>query len=198
MKCNGSRKKSKPRCFDKDSKNPRKCPPKTSRRSFYKDTVYTGGTFETLPSEILNRIHLFNMGTETTNSNIRANQFAATSKVNLQNPTFITNMVDKMITDNCNPANYMYLPPEEFKEYLKNIYRRHGLRPISLTDVEEARINAYDTAFQVELQGINELLDAMTEEEEAEMNEFNDTHQMTEEEEAEMERIMYQFPRGLY
>jgi hypothetical protein len=152
MKCKrGSRKKSKTRCFDKDDnvvvKRTGKCPPRSRKisktRCFDKDDIeiYRTRAIHRLPSDALNRIHAFNMSTETT-SDLTPNRFANASRLNLQNPSFVSNMVRNLILDNYHrePVPPL-LSPAEFKEKLKRIYRKNKVRPIPLTPEEERELN---------------------------------------------------------
>jgi hypothetical protein len=184
MKCKkGTHKKSKTRCFDKNDKvvmkRPGKCPKSLTKRSktrcFHKETDEEHPRHQTirdLPPDVLNRVHLFNMGVETDNRQITANQFANASRLNLQNPTFVRNMVQRMILDNYRGDYPPLLSPDEFKDRIKNMYRKNKLRPIPLTPEEEREVQRLENELNEQLDLSDQMFDNLTEEEIAEMNQF--------------------------
>ncbi len=185
MRCKrGTHKKSKTRCFNKNdkvvTKRPGKCPKKSRKvsktRCFDKDTDEEINarrqTIHDLPPDVLNRIHLFNMGAETNNSNIAPNQFANATRLNLQDPNFVRTMIRRLIRENYNGDPPPLLSPDEFKEYVKSIYNKNGLRPIPLTAEEEQELNRLDTELNAQLELADRLFGDLNEDELEEMNQF--------------------------
>lgn len=185
MRCKkGTHKKSKTRCFNKNDKvvatRPGKCPKKSRKisktRCFNKETDEEFNprrqNIHHLPPDVLNRIHLFNMGAETTNRHILPNQFANASRINLQDPTFVRDMIRRMILDNYRGDHPSLLSPDEFKEKIKNMYRRNGLRPIPLTAEEERELARLDAELNNQLLIADELFDNLNEDQLAEMEQF--------------------------
>jgi len=185
MKCKGSRKKSKTRCFDEHdnvvTRRTGKCPPRSRKisktRCFDKNDKEIHKrtrAIHTLPSDALNRIHSFNMGTETT-LDLTPNRFASASRLNLQDPSFVHTMVRSLILDNYhrNPVPPL-LSPDEFKDQLKRIYRKNKVRPIPLTQEEERELNRLEDELNENLNESDQLIGNMTEAELNELDEFEE------------------------